>query len=130
MQTFQGIEIIKIPIVNPEDTRGPVYEWCKGQSGMQVSIFKRKLGITFGNHYHLGADPSKNPEKFFLIKGKMKLKAKNLTSNEIFETIIEEGTELLIYPKIWHSFESLADVIFIEYRSTVFDKNNPDVYTE
>ncbi len=127
MQTFPGLKINTIAPADPYDPRGPTYEWCKNRSGKQVTIYKRKAGTIAGNHFHQGKDPSRNPEYFFLIDGKLKLIA--FTDSHHCEEIIESGTELIIGPNIKHSMEALTDIIFIEYRETVFDKDNPDTYT-
>ncbi len=128
MQLLPGLHINQIPPADPHDPRGPTYEWCKHRTGLQVTIYKRKAGTLAGNHYHKGDDPSKNPEYFFLIEGKLKLTASSSHNTHQCEEIIEGGTELIIGPHISHSMEALTDIIFIEYRSTVFDKNNPDTY--
>ena len=31
-------------------------------------------------------------------------------------------------PKILHSLKAITDIIFIEYRSTIYEKQNPDTY--
>jgi len=127
MDEFEGVKITKLEPASL-DARGSVYEWCKGQKGLQVSVFKREKGMPFANHYHKGEDPSKNPEKFFVVSGKVKLMAYNGVTNKSLEAVVDCGTEILIFPDILHTFEALTDVIFLEYRSTPFDKDNPDSY--
>lgn len=129
MKPFKGITITPFSPVDAKDPKGPTYEWCKGLPGLQVTICKRHKGIMYGNHFHTGKDPSKNPERFFIISGKTKLKARN-KQNQTFECIISENTEVLIEPYIFHTFEALTDVVFIEYRSTVYDRKHPDAYSE
>lgn len=41
---------------------------------------------------------------------------------------INEVSEILIYPNVIHSFHPLTDIIYIEYRSAVFNEKNSDVY--
>ena len=127
MESFEGIKIKKYIPVDPKDPKGVTYDWCKGETGLQVTICKRKKGIIFGNHYHKGEDPSKNPEKIFLINGKVRMKAENKLGQR-FDIIIEEDCEIIIQPNVLHIFEALTDVAFIEYRSTVYDKEKPDTY--
>ncbi len=124
---FQGITITKVSPIITE--KGLVYEWSKGIPGLQVSIYKRKKGIISGNHFHKGDDPAKNPERFFLIQGKMHLKARN-KQGQVMGEVIEEGTELIINPWVFHALEALTKVIFVEYRSTVFNRQKPDTYSE
>ncbi len=122
---------IQIKKLNPSnsDNRGSVYEWCKGEKGVQVTVYKRKAGTVFANHYHKGRDPSKNPERFLLVSGKAKLVGYNGLLKETIDVIIDEDTEVIIMPNVLHTFEALTDVIFLEYRSTVFDPKNSDCYS-
>jgi len=124
---MKGVHIRKLKPIEEND-RGKVYEWCKGVDGKQVTVYLRNKSVKFGCHYHRGDDPSKNPERFFLIKGKVKLFAKNLKTGEELETTIDEGTEILIEPWIYHEMKALTNVIFIEYRKTPFKKERVDSY--
>lgn len=125
---MEGLIIRKIDPASKEDLRGPTYEWCKGLNGLQVTIYKRKKGSLSGTHYHKGNDPSKNPERFFLVEGQLLLKALNRQGQQL-EEVIKAGTEFLIYPNILHSMKALTNIIFLEYRTTVFDKSNSDTYS-
>ena len=124
---FLGITITKVNPIMTE--KGITYEWSKGVPGLQVNIYNRKKGRISGNHFHKGDDPSKNPERFFLIQGRMRLRARN-RQGETMEAFVEEGTELLIDPWVFHALEALTDVIFIEYRNTIFNRKKPDTYSE
>ncbi len=127
-QNIEGVSVKKIRPVNPKDKKGPTYEWCKSIQGLQVSIYHRPKGKIFGEHYHKGIDPSKNPERFFVVAGKARLRAYNGTQR--MSRVIEEGTEVLIWPYVYHSYEALTDFYFIEYRSTIYDKENSDSFDE
>lgn len=128
LDNFTGIEINKIHPTDPEDLRGPTYELYKGETGLQVTAYIRRRDVFFGNHYHRGEDPSKNPEKMFLVKGVVRLIAEDGVAKKYLDTIVKEGYEIRIYPNILHSMLALTDVIFLEYRSTIFDRENPDTY--
>jgi hypothetical protein len=124
---MDGITITALTPVNPGDSRGPTYECWKGLEGRQVSVYVRRQGVRFGMHYHTGSDPSKAPERFFLVTGKVKLTAEN-PEGERLETIIEAGTALEIGPMVKHAMEALTNVAFIEYRRTPFDRDAPDTF--
>ena len=124
---FTGILLHKLSTANEQDQRGVTYEWCKGLPGLQVTIYQRKKGSICGNHFHKGDDPSKNPERFFLVQGTMRLKAWNL-HGEHMNCLVEAGTEMILEPNVLHSLEAQTDVTYIEYRSTVFNKAKPDCY--
>lgn len=129
MKEFEGISIRKLEQINTSDKRGPTYEWCKNIPGLQITIYKRKKGSSCGNHFHKGEDKSKNPERFLLLKGSLKLEAKN-EINQTMKKEIEPISEILIYPNVLHSFYPLTSIMYLEYRSTVYDRNNEDVYPE
>lgn len=118
------VTIKKIPTL--KDKKGITLEWCKNEEGKQVSIYYRKRGTHFAQHYHSGSDPSKNPEKFLLLTGKIKLIYIDSKSSQKIERIISPCTEIRIPPFTKHNVIAIEDCIFIEYRSTVFDKHNPD----
>lgn len=124
MLTFK---IEKINPADPNDKRGNTFEW-KFEDGRQITIYYRKRDCEFGNHYHKGRDPSKNPEKFFIIQGKIRANFITPQGKRITKTV--KGREvILIYPNLVHSMKALEDTIFIEYRITHFDKNSPDTYS-
>ncbi|MCD6367602.1 MAG: hypothetical protein J7L45_00790 [Candidatus Aenigmarchaeota archaeon] len=112
------------------DERGYIHNTFKGEDAKQVTVLFRKAGTISGNHYHKGEDPSKNPEKFLIIKGKMKFRAESLEGELLREEIVDDLTEIRIPPFVKHTFEALEDTWFIEYRKTPFDKNNPDTYRD
>jgi len=127
MNIISGVKIKKIKPVKEKDKRGPTYEWCRGLPGRQVSVYIRKKGSRFGEHYHEGADPSKDPELLFLAKGRIEFQAVNPQGQEM-KRIIKGGQELKIYPGILHWSRALTEVVFVEYRSIVYDKKHNDTY--
>jgi dTDP-4-dehydrorhamnose 3,5-epimerase-like enzyme len=111
-----------------ENEKGRTIEWCRGLPGQQVSVYYRKKGQQFAHHFHKGEDPAKNPERFFLIAGKVEISFFDPDTQEKEKQIIEAGEEMLIYPQVHHEAKALEDSIFIEYRETVFDPNRSDTY--
>lgn len=116
--------ITEINPANPADERGPTREW-KFPEGTQITIYERKKGSK-ARHFHKGEDKSKNPERLFLIKGKMKFTFEVDGASK--ERILTAGTELIIWPPTKHEVEVLEDAVYIEYRVTYFDPNKPDTY--
>lgn len=105
--------------------KGTTVEWCKGLPGKQISIYYRDKGSSFAQHYHTGKDASKNPERFFLISGKVQFWIEVSDHCIVQETLLP-GQEMLIYPFVKHQAVALEDSIFIEYRSTVFSVDMND----
>lgn len=122
--TFKVISPVNI------DARGKVYRWCTNLLGMEVTIFQRLAGVSFGNHYHKGKDPSRNPERFLLLQGTASFWAYNgITKERVENVVVKEFTEVLIDKGVLHGFTAITNTIFIEYRVTTFDDNHPDMYT-
>jgi len=121
---MNGVIIRKVTAIKNE--RGTTIEWCKGMSGKQVTIYTRKSGQEFADHYHTGADISKNPERFFLITGNVSFHCEDMNTKESASFILTSGMELLIDPYIYHKAKALEDSIFLEYRMTEFDSNHSD----
>lgn len=120
----EHFKIVKIDPVDPADNRGPTREW-KFSKGAQITIYERKKGSR-ARHFHKGEDRSKNPERLFLTRGKIKIIFEVCGATE--EHILTAGTELIIHPPTRHEVEVLEDAIYIEYRVTHFDPNKPDTY--
>jgi len=120
-----GITLNKLPIIT--SSKGETIEWCKNVPGMQVTFYYRPEHAQFAHHFHKGEDPSKAPERFLLIQGKVKMTFWN--GKDVETAIIYKGTELLIQPFIYHEAVTLEDAIFAEYRATPFDAKSSDVYS-
>lgn len=131
---MDGIKIGRLQYVEPYDRRGPTYEW-KFPSGHQITVFEREKGTKFGGHYHKDEDPSKNPERFYLVRGRLNavlfmVPVVGPAENPVrLECAFEAGDTIEIYPYTYHKMEALEDCIFIEYRVTHFDPNKPDTYS-
>lgn len=111
--------------VASKDARGYVWQW-QFKDGRQVSIFFRKKGVHFAHHYHMGKDRAKNPERFFLVSGRVRVMWWN-TRGKKFVRKVRAGSEILIPKMVPHCFDALEGCMFLEYRSTHFDPKHPDV---
>lgn len=121
-----GVYIIRnVKSVNPDDIRGRIWEWKK--EGKQITILERKKGAIFGQHYHKGEDPSKNPEQFFLAYGRVRIRFEG-GGEESEEHILDAGAFISIDPFIYHELEALEDCVLVEYRKTIFDPASPNTY--
>jgi len=100
-------------------------------SCIELATYVRKKGSVFGNHYHLGTDPSKDPEKFILLQGAVRLEATDIGApnrDDLDERILAVS-EIIIHPYIHHRFTALTDVLFMEPRTTFFAKGKEDNHT-
>jgi dTDP-4-dehydrorhamnose 3,5-epimerase-like enzyme len=126
-----GIEIVHLDDVSqPGDKRGTVFEWKNFTNGKTVQItgYVRKKGVVFGNHFHKGTDPSKNPEFFFVIHGEIELWAWNKFTDEEATIRLTPGTVMTIWPHVLHKCTAITDVVYAEPRITEFDKKKPDTF--
>ncbi|MFH1788591.1 MAG: hypothetical protein ABH834_04350 [Candidatus Altiarchaeota archaeon] len=110
---MNGLEIVK-HAPSSEDDRGRITKYLLAEPAEEVVVVERKKGTVSGNHYHKGLDPSKNPESLYLVKGKVRFKAKNLETGEETEEVLEPLTEVRTYPRVYHRLEALQDCIFLE----------------
>ncbi|MEK6843997.1 MAG: hypothetical protein AABX83_01075 [Nanoarchaeota archaeon] len=125
---MKGVKINELEAVNLYDIRGFTYEWMKGGRCEQLTLCYRKADKISGNHYHKGKDISKNPETTLLISGKLKLIM--CDGKETIEKIIEkEGTEIIICPDILHTYRAITDVVFLEYRKSIFNPSDSDTFS-
>ncbi len=129
-----GFCVEHIPPANPENERGKRTWEYKPDSEAQVSIYFRKEGETFAGHFHKGKDPAKNPEKFFLLCGKVGVKFTD-KSGKGSEIVLDAGeptdprpVKLVIRPLVFHEMRAETDCWYIEYRSRHFDPDNSDTY--
>lgn len=80
-------------------------------------LASRKAGAEFGNHWHQGKSPSKNPEKLLLLSGRMKVWLKHLDSGQEEEHTLESQHVVYIFPRVLHRFKALEDCQFLEFNS-------------
>jgi oxalate decarboxylase/phosphoglucose isomerase-like protein (cupin superfamily) len=126
-----GLIIQKIDPANARTSRGQRTFEMMVPGVVQCTTYFRTAGEEFGAHFHTGEDPSKNPEIFQLLFGKMEFHAKDKYGNErTIELDTTDGVPILMFiePYILHFARAITDVIFIELRKTPFDPIHPDTY--
>ncbi len=117
------------------DLKGPVYEWTDFTSGVtrQINAFSRKAGTLFGDHFHTGRDPAKNPELFFVVYGSFDFWAYDKFNDKRGTAILTAGDTITIHPHILHGFKAITDVVYVEARITKYgeikDQFSADEYT-
>ena len=116
---------------HPETPKGSrTWEWLVPDGKRQITVYKRLDGEIAGEHFHKGEDPSKNPEYFLLVSGKIRFEFINESGTlHQVELSAENGpVELIIYPFALHRATPLTDCCFIEYRKTIFDPEKSDTF--
>jgi hypothetical protein len=99
-----------------QDERGTTAEITIERSGKALSIF-RKEGTVFGNHYHSGTEPTKNPEIFWLLHGTLKVEYRALHSSTWEEVELSGPTKVDFYPNVIHRVTALSDTCMLELNS-------------
>lgn len=124
-----GYRVTKLNPVNPDNERGKrTWEW--DQPGYRITAFRRKKGEEFGNHFHQGLDPEKNPERILLLSGKIAARfvTRNGTESHCILDATDGPVELTIYPWTFHAMKALTECHFIEHRVRPFDPTQSDTY--
>ncbi|OGY97495.1 MAG: hypothetical protein A2128_03030 [Candidatus Liptonbacteria bacterium GWC1_60_9] len=115
---------------NAGNERGKrTWEW-KMTDGPQVSVYRRLKGERFASHFHMGFDPSKNPERFLLLAGVMYAEFLDRDGNE-WRATLDAGSgpvELVMQPWVLHRMQALEECVYVEYRVKPFDPSAPDTY--
>lgn len=112
---MKGIKIIKYK-TSYTDKRGEIYNKLFAPPLKELAFFTRKKGAVSGKHYHEGIHPSKNPERFFIISGKMRFYARDLKTGKEMKKTITPFTEIQISPNIYHELTALTASIFMELK--------------
>ena len=99
-----------------QDERGTTAEITIERSGKALSIF-RKEGAVFGNHYHSGTEPTKNPEIFWLLHGTLKVEYRALHSSTWEAVELSGPTKVDFYPNVIHRVTALSDAYMLELNS-------------
>ncbi|MBI2499081.1 hypothetical protein HYV88_02465 [Candidatus Woesearchaeota archaeon] len=126
---MEGIKLRRIEQVNPGDGARRFFQPFQGERGyVTLGVYKKGSGSDF--HYHMGDDPSKNPERLFLVTGRCFLEARDGFSSETYSEVLDGKIEVSINLGILHKITALDDVVFFEFRNTPFNRDNPDKYPE
>jgi len=123
-------EIRKMETIEMEVSGEKNHLWTLSQKEnciKQIISRERTKEAPLGGHYHKGEDPSKDPEVFGLIKGKMKVTLHN-QKGDSEEFVLEEGYELRIQPFVHHDFDVIEDIVLLECRISLFNIKNQDIY--
>jgi len=123
-------ETRKLPPANPKIPKGKrTWQWIL-PDGRQITVYKRLDGEIAGKHFHKGKDLSKNPELFLLVSGIIEFEFVDKKGAHFTEEVSAENgpIELIIHPWILHRATPLTDCVFIEYRKTTFDPDEPDTF--
>lgn len=120
-------DIKKTMLTDQGDHLGHVFHWPLEKVGIEhIYIYHRQKGEKNWGHFHKGENSSRNPERLYMVQGKMKMWFEDLDGGKL-ELIIEQG-EILITPKlIWHQYEILEDAVFIEPRIKT-EQELPDTF--
>lgn len=130
-----GIIIEGLPPANSANVKGRrTWEWplkkLMLRSDHHVTAYYRKKGERFAEHFHKGDDPSKNPEYFLLLKGKIHInfQTKGGPKKEVSVDADKGPVELTIQPLVLHSMRAIKDCWYLEYRPRKFNPLKPDIY--
>ncbi len=130
-------KVFKIVNIKPahKDHRGQVIkiQVDPDHAIREIVFFERLSGVVCGQHGHRGTDPSKRPEKFVLVCGKVEFTFTTETGEEI-AVILNPWDMIIIQPMedvaVVHTVTVLkGPAVWAEARSTLFDPENPDAFS-
>lgn len=111
------------------DARGSFEELYKSKAHGQISENVSFPGITKGGHYH-----TYKKEIFYTVKGKCRIRQRNIQTNEIIEDIVdgEHPHPVNIIPGYTHEITNIGeeDSRTIMWISEIFDPSTSDTYRE
>lgn len=125
--SFLPIERFSYPLKGHRDERGTFYEVLKTLDSGQFSFSTTACGVTRGNHYH----HTKN-EKFIVVKGKARVKQRQIHSEEVIEFVVSDDAPEVIetIPGYVHNITNIGkeDLILLVWANEIFDPEHPDTY--
>jgi len=115
------------PLNEKKDKRGRFMEILKSKKFGQFSISYSKQKIRRGEHYH-----HTKVEKFIVIKGKAKIRFRDIFGKNIIEyEVSDKNLEIIdIPPGYIHSIENIgkSEMILLIWANEIFNPNKPDTY--
>ena len=111
------------------DFRGSFSELTRAFSQGQTSFSVTKKGVVRGNHFH-----TRKIERFSVIKGKAKIKLREILSNEKLEFILDGVKPCYIDIPVWytHNIENIGDedLITVFWINEHYNDETSDTYIE
>lgn len=96
------------------------FEWKDFPKDAHPIIYSAQKGKTFGNHFHTGNNPDKNPETLILVSGYLRFTTEDRLG-KLNETLLDarDGRPKRVDtpPYIFHTATALEDSVFIEYET-------------
>ncbi|MDQ0156166.1 polysaccharide biosynthesis C-terminal domain-containing protein [Robertmurraya andreesenii] len=112
-----------------QDQRGSLVELLKSDHSGQIFISTSHPGVIRGNHYH-----HTKVEKFCVIKGKAKIKLRDIFSDKIISYVVTDAIVQVvdIPPGYTHSLENIGDseLIVLFWANEIFDPERSDTYVK
>ena len=112
-----------------KDNRGKFSELARTYSSGQISYSITKKDEIRGNHFH-----TRKIERFSVIKGKAKIKLREILSTEVYEFIIEDKYPSYVDIPIWytHNIQNIGDedLITVFWINEHYSEDSSDTYLE
>ncbi len=104
--------------------------FCRELQKGLVYGFHSKPGTVRGHHYH-----KKKSEWFCVLRGKVKVTLKNLSSGQTEEYLLDgdaSSQKIFVPPGTSHTFTTLGpeESFVVAYVSEAFDPRNPDTFSD
>lgn len=101
---------------NKGDNKGPVINFDFSDTNVvEIPVFYRKKGENPDGHFHKEGDASYDPQKIYVLSGKLEFTCIDLNGDEEIVIVSErQGIVLPLY--VYHRYKVLEEAIFCEPR--------------
>lgn len=125
--TYGSKKYFTYNLESKKDSRGEFMEFLRLSKFGQISYFDINPGYTRGNHFH-----HLKTEKFFIIRGKVKISFKNILTKKKFSINLSHKDKKVIetIPGYAHSIKNTGEEIaqVIVWANEEFNPKSPDTY--
>lgn len=109
------------------DKRGTLFEAVKGGGGGQTFVSWTELGVTRGDHFHLG-----KVERFLVLDGEAIIRIRRVLGGPVWEYRVDGATPVVVdMPTLHtHSIENIGSrpLLTLFWTNEFFDPAAPDTY--
>lgn len=99
-----------------ENDKGSTYTVTERSTSEYLLVY-RKSGAEFGNHWHEGNSPSKNPEVLLFVGGSMTMWISEPDGGNEECVELNAPLKLKVFPGYLHRFKATSDCSFLEFNS-------------
>lgn len=117
------------PLKLNSDARGVLFEAVKGGGGGQTFLSTTEIGVTRGDHFHLG-----KVERFLVVQGEAIIRVRKVLNDEVWEYKVNgDAPSPVDMPTLHtHSIENIGEgpLLTLFWTHDLFDPSAPDTFAD